>query len=640
MIIERFEKNPILKPNKDQSWEAEAVFNGCPVKKRNKIFLLYRAVSMPHYHTTAKTKLMVSDIGIAESKDGLSFYNRKRFIVPEHEWEKFGCEDPRVTKLGNKYYIFYTALSGWPPKAENIKIGVAISKDLEKIEEKHLVTPFNAKAMALFPEKINGKIWTVLTVNTDMPPAKICLASLDKEECLWSEKYWQKWYGNFEKYALPLQRRPQDHIEVGAPPVKTKHGWLLFYSYIRNYFSPQRLFGTEAVLLDLKNPLRIIARADYPILTPEEYYEKHGLVPNVVFPSGVLLNKNILSLYYGAADTTCSLAFINLMSFLKKLIQKDKYLAKFTRAKENPVIAPLKNHPWETKLTFNPATIYLEGKVHLLYRAMSEDNTSVIGYATSQGGIHIDYRHPEPVYVAREPFEQKLQPGGNSGTEDPRLVKIGNKIYMFYTAFDGKNPPRVAFTWIRARDFLNQKWKWSRSVLISPPDLDDKDAVMFPEKISGKYVIIHRSGDDIDLSFHETLDFDGTQWLEEYRWIMPRKGWWDSRKVGIATPPIKTSKGWVLLYHGVSDEDGFYRVGAVLTDLHDPTKIIGRTEYPVFEPETDYEKRGEVPGVVFPCGAVVINKTLFMYYGGADRVVGVATMELKKLLDILEVCKY
>lgn len=639
MLIKRYEKNPILKPNGDQSWEAEAVLNGCPVQKGNKIFLLYRAISLPHYHATAKTKLVVSDIGIAESKDGMNFYNRRRFIIPEHEWEKFGCEDPRITKLNNKFYIFYTALSSWPPRAESIKVGVAISKDLKKVEEKHLVTPFNAKAMALFPEKINGKMWAVLTVNTDRPPAKICLASFNKEEELWSEKRWQKWRDNFEKYALPLQRRPEDHIEVGAPPIKTKYGWLLFYSYIRNYFSPQRVFGVEAVLLDLKNPLKIVAKTDFPVLAPEEHYEKHGLVPNVVFPSGALLKKSTLFLYYGAADTTCSLAFINLPLFLRKLIQKDKLSAKFMRAKENPIIIPFKNNPWEAKLTFNPAAIYLDGKARILYRAMSEDNTSVLGYAQSQDGIHVDYRHPEPVYAPREQFEQKLQSGGNSGVEDPRLVKIGNKIYMFYTAFDGKNPPRVALTWINARNFLNKKWIWSRPVLLSPPDFDDKDAAMFPEKIGGKYVIIHRSGDDIDLSVHKSLDFDGTHWLEEYRWIMPRRGWWDSKKVGVAAPPIKTGKGWLLLYHGVSEEDGFYRVGAVLTDLRDPTKIIGRADYPVFEPETDYEKKGEVSNVVFPCGAVVIGKTLFMYYGGADQVVGVATMKLEKLLDILQICK-
>jgi len=639
MTIKRFEKNPILVPNKNQSWETEAVLNGCPVKKGNKIFLLYRAVSLQHYHSTAKTKLMVSDVGIAESKDGVNFDNRRRFIVPEKEWERFGCEDPRVTKLNNKYFIFYTAIGSWPPRAENIKVGVAMSKNLEKIDEKHLVTPFNAKAMALFPEKIKGKMWAILTVNTDRPPAKICLAFFDKEEEIWNEAYWKKWYSKLEQHSLPLQRRSQDHIEVGAQPIKTKRGWLLFYSYIRDYFSPQRSFGIEAVLLDSNDPSKIVARTDFPILFPEEYYEKHGMVPNIVFPSGAIIHKNSIYLYYGAADTTCCLAKIEPKSFLEQLLGKEKRTISFGRVKGNPIIVPTKDHAWEAQATFNPAALYLEGKVHILYRAMSEDNTSVFGYASSHDGIHIDYRSPEPVYTPREIFEQKLQPNGNSGVEDPRLIKIGEYIYMFYTAFDGRNPPRVAFTQITVKDFLRHSWNWSRPVLISPPDLDDKDAAMFPEKINGKYLIIHRSGNDIDLSFHKDMKFDGTNWLEEYRWIGPRKGWWDSKKVGIAAPPIKTAEGWVLLYHGVSEEDGHYRVGAVLTDLHNPLKIIGRTDYPIFEPETPYEKEGIIANVVFPCGAVLIGKKLFVYYGGADKVVGVATLEFQKLLEVLKLCR-
>lgn len=638
MIIERFKDNPVLKPNKNQFWEAGAVLNGCPIQKGNKTLLLYRAISLPYYHNTARTKLQASSIGIAESKDGLKFYNRKQFIIPEHEWEKFGCEDPRVVKINNKYYIFYTALGGWPFQAENIKVGLAISKDLEKIEEKHLITPFNAKAMTLFPEKINGKMWAILTVNTDRPPSQICLASFEEEENMWQESYWQKWYKNLDKHSLPLQRQTQDHIEVGAPPIKTKYGWLLFYSYIKDYFSSKRHFGIEAALLDLKDPFKIIAKTDFPIFSAEEYYEKYGISPNIVFPSGVILKENVLHLHYGSSDTTCSVAFINLPAFIDKFVKKQIIFTKLNRAKENPIISPITSHSWEAKATFNPGAIYLKDKVHLLYRAMSEDNTSVCGYATSKNGIDIDYRSPEPVYIPREPFEQKLQPGGNSGAEDPRLIKVGNKIYMFYTAFDGVNPPRVALTWIMEQDFLNQKWEWAKPILISPPNLDNKDAAMFPEKIKGKYVIIHRLGDDIDLSFHKTLDFDEKNWLEEYRWIMPRRGWWDSKKVGLAGPPIKTESGWILLYHGVSEE-GVYRVGAILADLQDPVKIISRTDYPIFEPETIYEKKGEVSNVVFPCGTALIDKTLFIYYGGADKVVGVATIEIKELLNVLKLCK-
>jgi predicted GH43/DUF377 family glycosyl hydrolase len=471
MIIERSEKNPILRPNKNQSWEAEAVFNGCPVQKAGKIYLLYRALSLPHYHTLAQIIMRVSDIGIAESRDGVNFENRRRFIFPEHSWEQFGCEDPRVTKLNGKFYIFYTAISRYPFSADGIKVGVAISRGLKTVQEKRLVTPFNAKAMALFPGKIGGKIYATLTVHTDRPPAKICVTSFNRETDIWSEKYWSNWYKNFEKYALPLQRTPEDHIEIGAPPLKTPKGWLLLYSYIRNYFSEQRLFGVEAVLLDLKNPSKIIARTEYPIFTPEEYYERFGMVPNTIFPSGAFIKDDWIHLYYGAADTTCSLARINLSLLLSEMTEKEKRAVKMIRIKENPIIVPDKKRVWEAKATFNPAAIYIKGKVRILYRAMSEDNTSVLGYAQSKDGSRIDERLLEPAYAPREPFEQKAQPDGNSGCEDPRLTQIGGKIYMCYTAFNGKNPPRVALTWIKTKDFLKQKWNWARPALISPPDL-------------------------------------------------------------------------------------------------------------------------------------------------------------------------
>lgn len=638
MIITRAEENPILKPNKNQSWEAEAVFNGCPVKKGNKIYLLYRALSLPHYHASARANIITSDIGIAWSRDGIHFENRRRFIVPEYEWEKCGCEDPRVTKFENKYYIFYTALSSWPPKAETIKVGLAISSDLEKIDQKHLITPFNAKAMALFPERINGKIWAILTLHTDQPPAKICLIQFDKEEDIWSEKYWQSWYKNFEKYSLPLQRRLQDHIEVGSPPIKTKYGWLLFYSYIKDYFSSQRLFTIEAVLLDLQNPLKIIERTDFPLVYPEEYYERHGLVPNVVFPSGALLKNDTIFLYYGAADTTCCLAYVKLSLLFKQLLEKEKMKLIVKRPRENPIIKPIKDHAWENRAVFNPGAIYLDGKVHILYRAQSEDGTSSLGYATSKDGIHIDYRSPYPVYIPREPFEQKVQPGANSGCEDPRLTRIGNKIYMCYTAFNGRDAPRVALTSILVKDFLEQKWNWAKPILISPADLNDKNAFVFPEKVEGRYLIVHRVGYDIDYSFVSTLDFKDHVWLEEQRWIPRRKGWWDSKKVGAAAPAIKTKIGWILLYHGISD-DNIYRVGAVLLDLKNPLKVLARTIYPILEPQTFYEKEGQVQNVVFPCGAILLGQNIFIYYGGGDSVVCVGVVELKKLLDVLKLCK-
>jgi predicted GH43/DUF377 family glycosyl hydrolase len=131
-MIKRYEKNPILTPDFYSSWEALAVFNPSCIKFKNKIYMLYRALSLPHYHHLAKKVLSISDIGICESDDGINFKNRRKFIFPEYDWEKFGCEDPRVVEFENKFFIFYTALSQYPFNANGIKVGLAISKDLKK----------------------------------------------------------------------------------------------------------------------------------------------------------------------------------------------------------------------------------------------------------------------------------------------------------------------------------------------------------------------------------------------------------------------------------------------------------------------------------------------------------------------------
>ena len=633
MIIKRCEDNPILKPDRKKIWQMNAVFNCCPVKTKEGVTLVYRAESSDYFHTYAGRNMILSSIGLTNSKDGIKFRNGKKFIFTSEEWDRYGCEDPRITKLGGKYYIFYTALSKYPFEGSGIKVGVAISKDLKTIQEKHLVTPFNSKAMALFPEKINGKMWSVFSFHTDMPPTKICLAEFNQEKDLWNEKKWMEWYKKHENYVLNLKRSDNDHVEVGAPPVKTRYGWVLFYSYIKNYFSGNPIFGIEAVLLDLKNPAKIISRTEGPILVPEEYYETTGRVANIVFPSGAMIEGDKVYLYYGSADTTCSLAIIDLDSLLNELMMSKRLRhLELERFKNNPIITPNENE-WEKRATFNPAAIYLDGKVHILYRAFSQNNTSTIGYATSKDGLNIDYRAEEPVYVPREKFEMKLKEGGFSGCEDPRLTRIDEKIYMLYTAYDSINNPRVAITWIKEKDFLKRNWKWSKPELISPPNTDNKDACLFPEKINDKYYILHRTGTGIDLSEYEKLDFKDC-YLQETKWMSKRPGWWDSQKIGSAAPPIKTKEGWLVLYHGVS-EDNVYSVGAFLLDLNDPFKVIARTGNPIFTPEMDYEKQGDVNNVVFPCGVVEIKGTLYVYYGGADKVVGVAIIKLKDLLDKL-----
>jgi beta-1,2-mannobiose phosphorylase / 1,2-beta-oligomannan phosphorylase len=633
--MRRSEENPVLIPMSENTWEADGAFNGCPVHDGSKIHFVYRAVSAPQ--KISGFELPLSTIGYALSNDGIHFKNRHQFIKPEHDWEQFGCEDPRVTKMNGKFYIFYTALSTFPFCATCIKVGVAITHDFKKIKEKHLVTPFNSKAMSLFPEKVAGRYAVVLSVNTDLPPTRIAVAYFDREEQMWSPTYWEGWYTLLNDNIIPLERSPKDHIEAGAPPIKTKYGWLLIYSYIQNYFSPPAVFGIEAALLDINNPQRIIARTDKPLLVPQEEYEKYGKVPNIVFPTGALVKDGILHIYYGAADTTCAVATCKLETLLEDMLETKIKQIRLNRFEGNPIIKPDPKLAWQSRAVFNPTALYEYGRVHLAYRAMSEDNTSVIGFASSGDGYNFDDRPSEPIYTPREPFEAKLVPGGNSGCEDPRLTVIGDTVYMLYTAFNGRSEPRVALTYIKTDDFVARCWNWSRPILISPPNVPDKDAALFPKKIQGKYAILHRLGTSIWLDYVDNLQFGDNKWLKGSIIMSPKDELPDTEKVGISGPPIETKEGWLLLYHCVSrkTQPMTYYVAAALLNLKDPSKVLARRKVPILQPETPYELYGQVNNVVFPCGAVVIGDDLFVYYGGADSVIGVATMKLPELLNSL-----
>lgn len=635
-VAKKSEHNPILIPNKDHYWEEFATFNMNPIKHGKKVYGLYRAISAVDNLTTQKH---VSIIGIGSCTDGINFKDRKPFIKPEKHFDACGCEDPRATFFEGKYYIFYTALSNFPFGPDNIKVAVAVSKDLKKVEERHLVTPFNAKAMTLFPERINGKIVVIFSAYTDMPPAKVCFAKLDKIEELWDKSFWEEWVLDIDSHSVDFRRNDYDHLEIGATPLKTKYGWLLIYSHIQNYFQgPERLdriFGIEALLLDTKDPTKIIGMTGGPIIVPGENYELSGYISDVIFPSGAMIDKDKLSIYYGAADTTVCVAHVSLTDLINTMNLKNDNSWEFNRYKLNPIISPKPENKWEARATFNPAAIHLGGKVHILYRTLSDDNTSFIGYASSIDGFSIDERLDSPIYVPREDFEMKKVPNGNSGCEDPRITKIGKTLYLCYTAYDSVNPPKVAVSSISEKDFLEHKWNWSKPFIITPEGLDDKDTCIFPEKFKEGYFILHRMNNEICGDYLDSLEFNADQVNKCIRVIGPRKNAWDSAKVGITAPPIKTKYGWLLLYHGVSKSHSTYRVGALLLDLKDPAIVLARTSDPIFAPQEDYEKFGVVNGVVFPCGMVVRGKELFIYYGGGDKVTGVATIKLKNILDSL-----
>lgn len=637
--LKRFVANPILSPS-ENGWEKDAVFNGCPVKDGNTVHLLYRALEQNA--DVDGNKVDLSTIGYSKSRDGVHFSQRKQLIKPDEQWEKYGCEDPRVTKIDDKFLIFYTAISSFPPNPESIKVAVAITSDFQNIEERHLVTPFNAKAMALFPEKINDKYAAILTVDTDKPPAKIATIYFDRLEQIWDESYWEKWQRSLDNNILPSLRTLEDHVELGAPPVKTNDGWLVIYSYIKDYFTSDKIFSIEAALLELNNPLKLIGRSPSPLLIAEVDYETKGLIPDVVFPSGALVKNEELGVYYGASDNYCCLATCSLEELLKTLRhleiigpQTIKTIAIFKKYSDNPILSPVPEHNWESRYVLNPAAIFVDGKFHILYRAQGRDNTSVVGYAQSSDGVHIDHKSSEPIYIPREKFEQKIYENSFSGCEDPRLTKLSDTIYMCYTAYDGVNPTRVAFTNIRVEDFIKNNWNWSTPVLISPPGVNDKNACIFSEKIDDKYVFLHRLQNSIWIDSVSDLDFSNNKWLEGELLFGPNDYAWDSEKIGIGPPPLKIDQGWLLIYHGLSKYDGRYRLGAALLDISKPWHVLARLDYPILEPVENYEHEGLRPGTVFACGAVIFDNNLFIYYGGSDQYVCVASASVRVITEEL-----
>ncbi|MBI1755244.1 hypothetical protein HYR65_03090, partial [Candidatus Azambacteria bacterium] len=229
---------------------------------------------------------------------------------------------------------------------------------------------------------------------------------------------------------------------------------------------------------------------------------------------------------------------------------KTKKLQILEKIKENPIISPRAEHAWEAWQTFNPAAILLEDHVHFLYRAIGPDGVSRVGYAASRDGVTIDERLAYPVYEhpsLKRSFSVASYSSGGSwgGAEDSRIVRVDEEdvLYMTYTACD--NGLRVGLTSIKVDDFLNKKWKWKLPVLISPPGEVHKNWLIFPEKIHGRYAILHSIKPDIQVEYRDSLAFDDASYIESSHGGKPRKGCWDKWLRGAGAPPIKTKYGWL-----------------------------------------------------------------------------------------------
>lgn len=332
----------------------------------------------------------------------------------------------------------------------------------------------------------------------------------------------------------------------------------------------------------------------------------------------------------------------------------------FQRHPENPIVWP--GEPaWRRAVSFNPGAIFHEGKFYLYERAAGQLRPfhCAIGMLESEDGVHFRLSHDEPV------FTPEMCGSKDGSVQDPRVIELEGRFYMSfafrpyawashptgvgvpeshqvdYPGFSGNDADNQTRSGLAVSDDLHH---WEFHSWVTPPDLDDRNVIPFPERIGGRFATLRRPsafvGTQANHAEHPSVQLS---WSEDLRsWTDPEvvlapKFAWEDNRVGGSTPPIRTDEGWLILYHAVQNLDPsvrkvVYRVGAAMLDLEDPTRVIARCPEPVLEPREYYEKHGVyIPNVVFPTGAVVRGDELFIYYGVCDTAIALATASLAEL---------
>lgn len=328
----------------------------------------------------------------------------------------------------------------------------------------------------------------------------------------------------------------------------------------------------------------------------------------------------------------------------------------FTRHPENPIVTA-GGPAWRRCAVYNPGVIRDEdGAFYMLERSTPclRPFYSDFGLLRSGDGVHFELVGDEPVFTA-------AGIGFPEGSlQDPRIVRIDGTFYMTYVlrriAGDcyptGLGPHR----YLRREALLDEDdvntsrsgiaasedmVHWQHLTWVGPRDLDDRDNVLFPRKIGGRFAMLRRPlthvgpehGTEAPAMWISYSD-DLKEWSEPELLAGPQRAW-EGKKMGAAAPPIETSEGWLTTYHAV-DRDSVYRMGLMLLDAEDPSRVLARTAEPVLEPREYYERFGAViPNVIFPTGNVLVDGTVYLYYGVCDTAIALATAPLEALLEHL-----
>lgn len=329
------------------------------------------------------------------------------------------------------------------------------------------------------------------------------------------------------------------------------------------------------------------------------------------------------------------------------------------KIKNHGIILEKSSLEFENDAVLNPTCISKDGIIHMFYRAVKTGNFSSIGYCQFRDNKLI-FRSATPIIKPEHDYEKH-------GVEDPRIIFLDGIYYLFYVAYDGVNA-RVALatstdlikfekkgiisaqmTYDKAEDLFTKSHvnkiytqfeKYYRQENDDKIILWAKDTFIFPKKINGKFAMLHRVLPGIQITYFNSFsDLSNKFWVDYLTHlkkfvVLEPKFDFENYEIGGGCPPVETKAGWLLIYHGVEDThpNRTYHACAALLDINDPQKVIGRLNHPLFSPTEAWEKNGDVSNVVFPTSAIINGNNLDIYYGAADSVIALKTIDLDSLL--------
>ncbi|WP_412062423.1 glycosidase [Rubrivirga sp. IMCC45206] len=690
---------PVVAPSPEAWWASGAAFNpGADLAPDGTLRLVVRGVPAGYRRVETPPgpdgqpgfpyRDYISHLGLATRQpDGTFALDAEPLLSPASEVDRWGVEDARVTRLNGTIYLTYTALAE-PAHAADAGVGIALASTADwQTVERHgrIGPPSRDKDAVLFSELVGGRVALLHRVEPD-----IQVAYFEDEGHLRNPgaDYWERHLAHLDRHTLLRPEQPWEGTKIGAgpPPILTDEGWLL----VTHGVDANHVYRAGLVLLD-RDTLQVISRTRGPVFEPRLAFEREGDIPNVVFPTGAVVEGDDLTLFYGAADACVGQASAPLADVLARLHDDRSDGPPPPRVLGppavpvdrlhggRPILESVADHAWESGVVLNPAAVLVddpaelaglaetwgldaderevlaEGACVMVYRAQGMAYpretpagplaASSLGLAVFTPDMRLVRRWPDPVIAPDAPFH-------DLGAEDPRCTRVGETYHLVYTGYTsaGRAPGtagRVQLCLATTTDFV----AWDlRGPLASDGAqgvnaVDDKNGALFPEPVDGTWYLWHRpmAGPGAMAMHLASAPSPQGPWRSRGPVLASdRFAGWASSWVGAAGPPVALGGGrfLALTHHGHRDAAGqrFYHLSAALVAPAADVPVRARLA-PLLLPQGDAERLGDpalgVDDVVFSCAAVVVGDRLVVPYAGADSRIFAASAPLATLVAAL-----